>query len=172
MVQPPRYECISCILKRKGTLPRWQSKLFWDPESGINARLSVQNCHWSLTRKKATALMAEVPLPSGGTQSAFLPGKIGQRKNGHGGDNKMPWSSANILTEIDIAHSLYGMVFMACPFSLTSETLTNSFIAHFQKQLLGNRWHQEPRLASSRLSRLGLGTKLHARRQQHFGISM
>lgn len=49
--------------------------------------------------------MAEVPLPSGGTQSAFLPGKIGQCKNGHGGDNEMPWSSANILTEFDIAHS-------------------------------------------------------------------
>lgn len=50
--------------------------------------------------------MAEVPLPSGGTQSAFLPGKIGQCKNGHGGgDNKTPWSSANILTEFDIAHS-------------------------------------------------------------------
>jgi len=44
-----------------------------------------------LTKKKATALMAEVPLPSGGTQSAFLPGKIGQCKNGHGGgDNKTP----------------------------------------------------------------------------------
>ena len=40
--------------------------------------------------------MAEVPLPSGGTQSAFLPVKIGQCKNGHG---------ANSLTEIDIAHS-------------------------------------------------------------------